>query len=310
MIKDRVSVLIPSRRETFLSETIEDIYTNFTGDFEVIVMLDGYWPDPPIEDKHNLTLIHSSIPKGMRNAINSCVAVANGEYLLKCDAHCAFSPGINEILKAECDQDWVVIPPRYSLDAEKWGIEDNGKPRRDYHYLCYPDPFKPGDMGMHGVEWWKRCKERTDPQYDIDDEMSSQGSCWLMSKYHFDNFLHGLSEEGYGTFAQEFQEIGNKTWLGGGRVVINKKNGIWYAHLHKGSKHGRMYPQDGKEVNEGKKYSAWYWMTNQWEGRKYDFEWLIEKFWPIPTWDEHWMRDWNGTIEMWKKDFIAQKALR
>ena len=26
----------------------------------------------------------------------------------------------------------------YDLDAEHWAIEDNRKPRRDYHYLCYP----------------------------------------------------------------------------------------------------------------------------------------------------------------------------
>jgi glycosyltransferase involved in cell wall biosynthesis len=222
----------------------------------------------------------------MRAAINSAAAIAKGKYLMKCDAHCMFAEGYDEILKADCDDNWVVIPRRYSLDAENWCIEQNGKPPRDYHYLCYPDPEKGADKGMHGVEWWNRCRERTDPQYDIDDEMSSQGSCWFMTAVHFNNFLHGLNEYGYGSFAQEFQQIGNSTWLGGGAVKINKK--VFYCHLHKGRKYGRMYPQSRSELITHINWSADYWMGNQWKGRKHDFEWLIDKFAPVPTWPENW----------------------
>jgi hypothetical protein len=107
-----------------------------------------------------------------------------------------------------------------------------------------------------------------------------------MTKHHFDNFLHGLSEVGYGSFAQEFQEIGNKTWLGGGAVKINKRT--WYAHLHKGRRYGRMYPQSRPELITHINWSADYWMGNQWKGRIHDFDWLISKFWPVPTWPENW----------------------
>jgi hypothetical protein len=195
-----------------------------------------------------------------------------------------FAEGFDAVLKADCDDNWVVIPPRYSLDAENWKIEDNRKPRRDYHYLCYPDPNKGDDVGMHGVEWWDRGKERIDPEYDIDDTMSAQGSCWVMNKRHFDNFLHGLSEVGYGQFAQEFQEIGNKTWLGGGAVKVNKKT--FYAHLHKGKQYGRMYPMSRSELIPRINWSARYWMNTEWQDRIHDIEWLIEKFWKVPTWPE------------------------
>ena len=106
-----------------------------------------------------------------------------------------------------------------------------------------------------------------------------------MTKTHFDDHLHGLSEYGYGSFAQEFQEIGNKTWLGGGAVKINKKT--FYAHLHKGRKYGRMYSQSRGELIPHINWSANYWMTNQWHQRKYDFDWLIDKFAPVPTWENY-----------------------
>jgi glycosyltransferase involved in cell wall biosynthesis len=256
----------------------------------VIAIIDGEWPDPPLEDRPNLQVVKFGQPHGMRAGINAGANLATGEYLLKCDAHCAFAYGFDEVLKADCDDNWVVIPPRYSLDAENWKIDDNGKPRRDYHYLCYCDPFKNHDPGMHGVEDWGRCKERSDPMYDIDDNMSAQGSCWLMPKKHFTDFLGGLSEVGYGSFSQEFQEIGLKTWLGGGRVVVNKKT--WMAHLHKGSRYGRMWHMSRKDhegIVASHAWSSWFWMTNQpFKGRVHNIDWLIDKFWPIPTWPEDW----------------------
>jgi len=279
----KVSIIIPSRNEMFLPQTVNDLLSKGS-DVEVIAVLDGYWPDPPLQDDKRLVILHRGKAMGMRAAINAAANIASGKYLMKCDGHCMFSEGYDEVLQNDCDKDWVVIPARYSLDAENWVIEDNGKPRRDYHYLCYPDPNKPHDSGMHGVEWWSRGKELSDPKYDIDDNMSFQGSCWFMYKDYFHNFLHGMSEVGYGNFTQEPQEIGLKAWLGGGAVKVNKK--LWYAHLHKGKRYGRGYSQDRKEIVDGHLYSARYWMNNEWEKRVHDIDWLIEKFWPVPTWPE------------------------
>lgn len=283
----KLSVLIPSRNEQFLPQTIDDIMTKATGDIECIVVLEGYWPSPPLKEYPNLITIHRSTPKGMRAAINAAASIARGKYLMKCDAHCMFDYGFDEVLKADCEDNWIVIPSRYSLDAENWAILDTGKSRVDYHYLCYPYDKKDTDPGMHGVVWNDRARERKDnPDYDIDDEMSFQGSCWFMSAHHFHNNLGGMSEEGYGTFIQEPQEIGLKTWLGEGRIVVNKRT--FYAHLHKGKTYGRGYPVSGSELRRGSAYSTDFWMNNRWTGRKRDIAWLVEKFWPVPTWPENW----------------------
>jgi len=29
--------------------------------------------------------------------------------------------------------------------------------------------------------------------------------------------------------------------------------------------------------------SAHYWVENKWDERIHDFDWLIDKFWPLPT---------------------------
>jgi glycosyltransferase involved in cell wall biosynthesis len=290
---DKVSVIIPSRNEVFLTKTINDLINKATGEVEVIAVLDGYWPEPlgleQLPEHKNLIIIHRGKPMGMRAAINAAASVASGKYLMKVDAHCMFKEGYDEVLKADCEENWIVVPSRYSLDAENWAIENNGKPRRDYHYLCYPDPNKGHDKGMHGVEWWSRGKERLDPVYDIDETMSMQGSCWFMYKSWFTDFLKGMNEEGYGTFSQEPQEIGMKTWLGGGKIMTNKKT--YYCHLHKGSRYGRMYPQSREDKNAivyAHNWSADFWMNNRWENRIHDMEWFIDRFWPVPTWPENW----------------------
>jgi len=290
---DKISVIIPSRNELFLPQTIKDVLAKAAGEIEVIAVLDGYEPEPPLEKDPRLIVIEKPIKEGMRAAINSAAAVATGKYLMKCDAHCMFAEGYDEALKADCDDNWVIIPRRVSLDAENWTVSNTGKSPVDYHFLSWPYA-NPNEIGMHGNVWNERARKRKDIL--IDDEMSSQGSCWFMTKKHFD-FLGGFSEVGYGTFVQEAQEFGNKTWLSGGRMVINKKT--WYAHLHKGKKYGRGYYISKHEMIRGAHYSADYWMNNRWSERKYDLDYLIEKFWPVPGWPTDWKEqqaDWNARL--------------
>lgn len=278
---EKVSILIPTRNERFLSQTIDDIFNKAKGEIEVVVYLDGYRPDPPLKERPGLVLLFGPAV-GMRGGINAAAAAATGEYLCKSDGHNMFGEGFDEILKKDMEDDSVVVPRRKSLDAEKWDILDNGKSPVDYHFLSYPFA-KPEEIGLHGTVWKDRARARLGIM--IDDEMSSQGSCWFMHKSYFDRF-GGLPEEGYESFVQEFQQIGNRTWLTGGRVVVNKNT--WYAHLHKGKTYGRGYSISQREMIRGAHWSADYWLNNRMPGRKYDIEWLIDKFSPVPTWPKGW----------------------
>lgn len=288
MIPNRVSIVIPSRNEQFLYKTTLELLEKATGDIEIIVILDGYWPIPEeiISDKR-VTYLHRGEPRGMRNGITSAVKIATGEYIMKIDGHCMVGKGFDEILKVDCESDWVVIPRRKRLDAEAWDIQDVGKPDIDYEFLSFPDdPADFGGAGLNGRIWTDRIIERKDnPEYDIDDNMSFQGSCWFMPTKHFHK-MELMDEKNYGEFWNEAQEIGLKTWLSGGRVVTNKKT--WYAHLHKGKKYGRGYRISNRTIEQGAMFGN-KWIDNKaWGKQTKPFSWIIEHFWPVPGWPDNW----------------------
>ncbi len=264
----KLSVIIPSYKDPLLHRTIEDLLENsqLGDELEIIPVLDGYTPSTPIKEDPRIRVL--SLPKnvGLRDAVNAGVAFSKGEYIMKCDEHCMFDAGFDVKLLADIEDDWVVIPRRYKLDIEKWVIcEDDPKPI-DYDRLVIDRPEKIG-----GLNWVSRRKLRKDIL--IDETMVMQGSCWVMSRKHWDK-LGGLQTEGYGTFAQEPIEIALKTWLGGGKVMVNKKT--WYAHKHR--KFGRITKAPDKEVAAGNAYSQDFWLNNRWDKRIHDLEWLMERF--------------------------------
>lgn len=286
-----VSVIIPSRKERFLQQTVSDLFAHAEDEIQVIAVHDGAWPDTPLKDHPRLVQLHTSDNRGMRAAINAAARIATGEYILKSDGHCSFAQGFDRTLKQDCDDDWIVIPRRYSLDAEEWKIKEDKAPV-DYHYLSYcldhPDDVT---ISMHGSVWRERAKERKDIM--IDDEMSSQGSSWFCKREYFNRVIGPLDDVNYGTFYQEAQEFGMKCWLSGGRMVVNKNT--WYAHLHKGRKYGTGYGFSNGQwaawkvgAEKAKAFTVDHWMNNRWKDRIHDFEWLIEKFWPVPGWPEDW----------------------
>lgn len=285
----KVTAIIPSRvkpdtlefNQGLLAKTVNDLVTKAAGDFEVIVMLEGYWPDPPLPDYPNVTVVHNTNPLGMRPAINAAVRIAKGDFLLKTDAHCMFGEGFDEILKEDCDYDWVAVPRRYSLDGENWQRVDK---IIDYMYVSYPD--NPGDFGgkgLNGKVWTHKNRDWSLRDKPIDDLMSAQGSCWFMSKNYFHK-LELMDDKSYGHFWNEFQEIGLKCWLSGGRVIRNKKT--WYAHLHKGKRYGRGYFLSKNSLIQGATHTNKWMKGEAWDKQTLPLSWFIEKFWPIPTWTE------------------------
>ena len=151
-------------------------------------------------------------------------------------------------------------------------------------YLSYPnDPNDWGGPGLHARLWDAKNRDLSLRSIEIDDVMSFQGSAWFMPRAHFKR-MELMENDRYGSFLNEPQEIGLKTWLSGGRVVVNKKT--WYAHLHKGKKYGRGYYMEEKMLKFGQMATK-KWLTNEaWDKTIYPFEWFIEKFWPVPDWPE------------------------
>lgn len=291
-----VSIIIPSRSPEYLQKTIDDLLGKAEGEVEVIACLDGIWPNEvemPRDDPRVILFHHGEVHnnKGMRASINAGMALARGDYVMKCDEHTMVGQGYDKILAADCEDDWVVIPRRKRLIPDTWTLQEDGRPDIDYMYVEYPYAKKlDKTQGLHGAEW--KRPDRADIL--IDDTPTMQGSCYFMKKSYWDKlFPGGLDDQNYGPFTQEAQEISMPVWLSGGRVVVNKKT--FYAHYHKG-KRGKGYGFSTEqymrhtEWNErGRIYCINYWLYTK--AFLHDFKWFVsEKFPTMPGWDEDWER--------------------
>lgn len=277
-IENSLSVILPSRNEQYTQKTIDDIFKNSRGPAtDVIVVLDGWWPNPPLKDDDRLHIIHRGESRGMRDAITSAVEMSRAKYIMKMDAHCMVSEGFDVELMKASQPNWVQVPRRKRLLPETWELEEQpGRPDVDYMYLTYPyadakhDIFGAGDTkyGLHGKNWDAWNKREDLKSVLIDDLMTCQGSAYFMEKAYFKE-LELLDQATYGGFRDEFLEVGMKCWLSGGRVVVNKN--CFYAHWHKSKGRGYNLPPEPSQ------WERWMGMEG-WHKQTLPLRWLIEKF--------------------------------
>jgi glycosyltransferase involved in cell wall biosynthesis len=297
-----LSVLIPARNEMWLQNTIDDILSNVELDTEVIVVLDGYWPYTPIKDDKRVRIIHYTESVGQRAATNDAAKLSRSKYIMKCDAHCSFDKGFDKKLLKTIEDNWTVIPRMYNLHVFNWLCKTCAdetyqgstpleckkckgkiferkliwKPR-----LNRKTDFTRFDNDLH-FQYWNDYEKRPEAQGDIVDVMSNLGACWLMNRDRYWK-LGGLDEK-HGSWGQMGTEISCKTWLSGGRQVVNKTT--WFSHLFRtqGGDFGFPFPISDKQVQNARKHSKELWLDNKWPKAIRKIDWIINKFSPVPTW--------------------------
>lgn len=293
----KVSVIIPCRSETLevepgvsvLERTVRDVHEKAAGEIEIVVVFDG----PPYQHVPPYVIPIHAPWGGTKVAINLAAQAASGEYLFKLDGHCSVGEGFDEILQADMEENWIVTPRFYVLDPLKWDWQDD----RFYDYFRLPCPFtyKRGVMFQAGGHWPERNEPRKD--FTLDENMKLHGSCFFVSRDFYWNALGGLDpKNGAGSWNGEDIELSLKTWLGpwGGGLMVNKHT--WYAHMHRGGQRPREWGFSYHEAYASAFWTARYWLNNQWPERAHDFEWLVDRFWPIPGWPENW----KETYAEWK----------
>lgn len=251
-----VSIIIPAKSEPYLQKTINDIFAKARGDVEVIVILDGYWPNETLEDNSRLHVIHFSGTKGMRPAINAGANMAKGKYLIKCDAHCAFQPGFDVKLVRDHQPDWVLVPVRYDLNVDTW---ERGTSIHEFQYI---------EQGtLKGRNW---------PEYKAEGRivplMTTQGSFWFMERAMFFD-IGGLDDVNYGVMGREAQEVCLKVWTSGGKFMLDRN--VWYAHWDKPKEWVIGGMKEEKKKSE--RYAVSYWTLDKLQP-------VISMFAPVPTW--------------------------
>lgn len=295
MKKDLLSVIIPSRDPRYLQQTIDDLLIKAVESVEIIVVLDGVWHNPMPKDHPQVRIIHHGTQfdnKGMRESINKGMALAQGEFVMKCDEHVMFDQGFDKKLKADCEDNWLVIPRRKRLDPDKWENIDDERPDIDHMYVEYPYAKSlDKTQGLHGNIWKQRTIDLKDEL--IPDTPTMQGSCYFLRKSLWDSVIIRLDDENFGPFTAEAQELSLKVWLVGGSVKRNKKT--WYSHWYKG-RAGRnynfsteQYKRHSENMEKGRLHCIDFFVNNKWEQRKHDFSWFInEKFPDMPGWGQDW----------------------
>ena len=276
----KVSFIIPARNEKsfYLKHTLQSIYENCTGEFEVIVGFDGPNTDPNVENIGEFAKV-VKFPSviGIKSNLNALAASATGKYLFKLDAHCSISKGIDEILQADMQDDWVVMPRFYILNRDTWQWQDDR--HYDYFYLSCPFTDPRGFRFKAGGHWPQRTAElENDHRFDIDNTPQIHGSGWFMTKDRFFE-LGGYPLTDPMGHAQEPLWLGLRNWFAGGRVVVNKKT--WYAHLHQETR-DKGFALGHR--NEERTYNivANHFMKDP------KMEWFLDKFMPMPTWPDDW----------------------
>jgi glycosyltransferase involved in cell wall biosynthesis len=307
-----LSILIPARNEEFLSRTVKDILTHIRGNTEIIVVLDGEWVDPPVEQHERVTVIYHPKSIGQRAATNEACRLSKAKYVMKVDAHCAFDKGFDVKMMRDMQDDWTMIPVMRNLHAFNWICKkcgnkwyqsptpqhccsdgkgkvknescDSTEFEREIVWIPKKRPTNSAfrfDKNMK-FQYWGGYKRRQEG--DLVDTLSIQGSCFMLTRKKY--WELDICSEDFHSWGQQGVEVACKTWLSGGRVVVNKNT--WYAHLFRtqGGDFGFPYTQSPKKIEANRELSIDLFVNNKWKGAKHDFQWLIDKFSPVPEWSD------------------------
>lgn len=331
-----LSILIPARNEMFLRKTVEDILNNIEGNTEIIVGLDGQWADPGVPDDDRVTLVYYPESIGQRAMTNQLCRLSKAKYVAKSDAHVAFDKGFDrkmmEIIKGH--DDWTVAPTLRNLHVFDWecpkcgsrwyqgplptqclrnikhpgdGTEKNPDCDNTKGFVrtmvWTPNPHRPHsrsfcfDSEPH-FQYFREYNKRKEGKGDVTESMSLQGSFFMLTREKY--WELGVCSEEFGSWGSQGIEVACKTWLSGGKVMVNWNT--WYAHLFRtqGGDFSFPYSQPQSKVISAKKHAKNLFFGNRWPQQIYPLSWLLEKFWPIIGWSEKDFQRIKEEGEKWK----------
>lgn len=318
-----LSILIPARNEQFLSRTVQDILNNIEGKTEVIVVLDGAWSDPPVPDDPRVTVVYHNQSIGQRAATNEACKLSRAKYVMKVDAHCAFDKGFDVKMIKEMQDDWTMVPIMYNLHAFDWVCisckhrlyqgptpekceKCGGKMEKDVLWqprLSRKSTAYRFDSTLH-FQYFNEYGKRPEVKGDLTETMSLQGSCFMLTRKKY--WELNICDEAFGSWGQQGTEVACKTWLSGGRVVVNHKT--WYSHMFRtqGGDFGFPYPLSGNQVDHARKYCKELFLDNTWPKQIHPLSWLLEKFAPVPGWHDDEGKEMLAKVTEWGKKFKQQ----
>lgn len=304
-----LSILIPAKNEMFLARTIDDILANIRADTEIIAVMDGGWIDPGVPQHERVTVIKTGETIGQRRATNLAARLSKAKYVMKVDAHCSFDKGFDKKMIAKMRDHYTMVPIMRNLWAFDWKCYKCGwkryqgptpkkcencgatdKIKRKMMWVGKKGPqstsycFDSEPHFQYFNEYTKRPEYQKQLKTGLTDTMSLQGSCFMATRKKY--WELELCGEDLGSWGNQGLEVACKTWLSGGRVVVN--HNTWYAHMFRtqGGDFGFPYVHRGREVAKTKKRVKDLFFKNTWGTETLPLSWLVERFWPVKGWTE------------------------
>lgn len=309
-----LSIIVPGRNEQFMAHTVVDLLEHTGPETEVIVVADGYWPNPVLVDHPRLQMIHFSEAVGQRAATNAGAMLSRAKYICKMDAHCSVDDGFDAKMLAKMEPDMTMVPSQHRLHVFDWVCAGCGE-REDQGSKPVACKECNGTEFTMLIVWSPRWQHEATTTWRFDRELHFQyhrqykktdrykeqeptgivetptclGACFLMERDRFWE-LGGMDDTGHGSWGQFGVELGMKAFLSGGRMVTNLDT--WFGHLFRTSNFSRNgesswpYPQTQTAIDRARKASRELWINNAWPMQKRPFSWVLEHFHPMPDWSE------------------------
>jgi hypothetical protein len=194
---------------------------------------------------------------GQRRALNEVVHTLSEKYLFKIDAHCLMSKGWDDNFIQHGGKDDILI-------ARFRSRKHNGT--HDYFYI---------DKDFATQEWkpyhgWKEEGGET---------MSMSGTAWFMHRSMYD-WIRG-HDESLGFWGNCGVEMALKAWLSGKRVILDRSVVCWHHYKSKFN-----YSSKGFNLQKGRRQLQRMVRNRKLPHQKYGMDWLLERFKPVPTWQE------------------------
>lgn len=298
--------------------TIENILANTTDACQVVTVLDGSWSLKPLPSHPRLTIIHHNKSIGQRAATNEGARIATGEWVCKMDAHCAVDKDFDVKLIEGMEADWTVVPGQFNLQAFQWKCKKCGwlkdqSPKPEKCESCgsqyvkqvtvwQPRDGKDGRRLAYTHSWYfdstltfgywgeyaadeAYCKRhnipfRPETQEQVHDTMCLLGACWAMRRERY--WELEACDEKFGSWGNQGVEVACKSWLSGGRLVVNQRT--WFAHFFRVGGINFPYPGGGQKERAVAR-SKELWLENKWPKQVRPLSWLIEHFAPTKDWN-------------------------
>lgn len=320
-----LSILIPSRNEEWLPETLKDLIKNKTEKTEIIVVIDGEEYPKPLPEHPDITYIRHETSHGQRASTNEAARLAKGKYLMKVDAHCAFAKNFDEKIRQgfkDLGDNITQVPVMRNLHVFDWVCTQGHRryqgpsgvcpvcgvaEEKEVIWYAKPNPASTSYRFDHTLHFqyfreWKKSKayqEQVKTGYT--ETMSLQGSCFVLSAEKY--WSLNICDEEFGSWGAQGTEVACKTWLSGGRCIVN--HSTWYAHLFRtqGGDFTFPYKQDNKQIEHARLRSQQLFLDNTWPQQIYPLVWLVNRFMPVPNWGDGHDEGRYKQIKDWAQKF-------